>query len=227
MMLLEIIEIKHNSMMITASGKNPIFDPVISALIDCIIQMCEQAAEAHMSKGAIHSSRRSRTSSDLNKSSVDAIFKNSSSLATSQPSETPSKIFLINCLCATRQPLFGHKVASKYIMEKAILRRCRLLNKMSHFHNTLTGEESPLADIEDTSPASVSESLKSLFGLILGSESSLPEFKQMHIPKLRSEACIQVTRSLVEAYELIYKAIRIPRTGTQIQSHSLGIHLVR
>ncbi|KAF5938432.1 hypothetical protein HYC85_022691 [Camellia sinensis] len=84
LMLLEIIEIKHNSMMITASGKNPIFDPVISALIDCIIQMCEQAAEAHMSKGAIHSSRRSRTSSDLNKSSVDAIFKNSSSLATSQ-----------------------------------------------------------------------------------------------------------------------------------------------
>ncbi|CAL5429321.1 unnamed protein product [Camellia sinensis] len=188
MMLLEIIEIKHNSMMITASGKNPIFDPVISALIDCIIQMCEQAAEAHMSKGAIHSSRRSRTSSNLNKSSVDAIFKNSSSLATSQPSETPSKIFLINCLCAIRQPVFGHEVASKYIMEKevdAILRRCRLLNKMSHFHKTLTGEESPLADIEDTSPASLSESLKSLFGLILGSESSLPESKQMHIPKLR------------------------------------------
>ncbi|GMP95166.1 hypothetical protein CsSME_00044316 [Camellia sinensis var. sinensis] len=185
LMLLEIIEIKHNSMMITASGKNPIFDPVISALIDCIIQMCEQAAEAHMSKGAIHSSRRSRTSSNLNKSSVDAIFKNSSSLATSQPSETPSKIFLINCLCAIRQPVFGHEV---YIMEKevdAILRRCRLLNKMSHFHKTLTGEESPLADIVDTSPASLSESLKSLFGLILGSESSLPESKQMHIPKLR------------------------------------------
>ncbi|KAF5938433.1 hypothetical protein HYC85_022692 [Camellia sinensis] len=99
-------------------------------------------------------------------------------------------------------------------MEKevdAILRRCRLLNKMSHFHNTLTGEESPLADIEDTSPASLSVSLKSLFGLILGSESSLPEFKQMHIPKLRSEACIQVTRSLVEAYELIYKAIMDPK----------------
>ncbi|KAI8016830.1 Conserved oligomeric Golgi complex subunit 6 [Camellia lanceoleosa] len=120
LMLLEIIEIKHNSMMITASGKNPIFDPVISALIDCIIQMCEQAAEAHMSKGAIHSSRRSRTSSDLNKSSVNAIFKNSSSLATSQPSETPSKIFLINCLCAIRQPLFGREVASKYIMEKEV-----------------------------------------------------------------------------------------------------------
>ncbi|KAL7164632.1 hypothetical protein ACSBR2_040515 [Camellia fascicularis] len=142
-MLLEIIEI-HNSMIITASGNNPIFDPEISALIDRIIQMCE----AHMSKGAIHSSRRSRTSSDLSKSSVDAIFENSSSLATSQPSETPSKIFLINCLCAIQQPLFGHKVASKYIVEKeidAILRRCGLLNKMSHFHNTLNSEESPLS----------------------------------------------------------------------------------
>ena len=51
--------------------------------------MCELAAEAHKSKGAIHSSsfRRSRTTSDpgqFGKSSVDAILANSNSLATSQ-----------------------------------------------------------------------------------------------------------------------------------------------
>lgn len=52
-----------------------------------IMQMCEQAAEAHKSKGSIHSSRRSRTSSDPNlhrKSSIDAIFDSHSSTPLSQ-----------------------------------------------------------------------------------------------------------------------------------------------
>jgi len=37
--LLEIIE-THNSMMVTVTGKKPDFDPVISALLDPIIQVC-------------------------------------------------------------------------------------------------------------------------------------------------------------------------------------------
>lgn len=37
--LLEIIE-THDSMMVTASGNNPDFEPVISALLDPIIQVC-------------------------------------------------------------------------------------------------------------------------------------------------------------------------------------------
>lgn len=51
--------------------------------------MCEQAAEAHKSKGAGHSSRRSRMSSDsgqISKSSVDAILSNSSSTLSTQVS---------------------------------------------------------------------------------------------------------------------------------------------
>lgn len=58
-----------------------------------LLQMCEQAAEAHKSKGAIQLSRRSRTSSDpgqLTKSSVDAILSNNGSAATSQ---------VRSCLC--------------------------------------------------------------------------------------------------------------------------------
>lgn len=152
-----------------------------------------------------------------------------------QTSETPSKIFLINCLCAIRQPLIGHEVASEYVkklevmidshmhvlVEKevdAILQRCGLSNKMHHFRNSLGNDLSgndvagpALADEEDTSPASLSECLKAYFGLILGSESSLPEFEQMMVPSLRSEACVQVARSLTDAYELIYKAIMDPR----------------
>jgi len=228
--LLEIIQ-NHDSMMVPASGKKPVFDPVIAALLDPIIQMCEQAAEAHKSKGAIQLSRRSRTSSDpgqLSKPSVDAILSNNGSAATSQTSETPSKIFLINCLCAIQQPLLRHEVASEYVKKlgtmidnhmnglvdkevDAILRRCGLLNKMPRFLNSLNGQEkTPLAETEETSPSALSECLKAFFGLILGSESSLPEFEQIQVPQLRSETCTQVAKSLAEAYELIYKAIMDP-----------------
>ncbi|XP_022737867.1 conserved oligomeric Golgi complex subunit 6 [Durio zibethinus] len=233
--LLEIIE-TYNSMMVPASGKKPAFDPVISALLDPIIQMCEQAAEAHKSKGAGHSSRRSRMSSDsgqLSKSAVDAILSNNNSATFSQNSEAPSKIFLINCLCAIQQPLLGHEVAAEYakklgtmidnhvhdLVEKEVdrvLRRCGLSMKMHHFHNSLnkdTTATAPLAELEDTSPASLSECLKAFFGFILGSESSLPEFEQMQVPKLRSDACIQVARSLADAYELIYNAIMDPENS--------------
>ncbi|KAI4314617.1 hypothetical protein L6164_027505 [Bauhinia variegata] len=235
--LLEIIE-TYNSMMVSASGVEPAFDPVISATLDPIIQMCEQAAEAHKSKGVGHSLRRSRMSSESSPitSSVDAILSNNNSASSLQTSETPSKIFLINCLCAIQQPLSGHEVAAEYVKRlggmidnhvrvlvnkevDAILGRCGLLQKMPHFYNSIHEEgnkemlQGPLAEMEDTSPATLSEGLKALFGLILGSESSLPEFEQMQVPKLRSEASIGVARSLAEAYELIYKAIMDPKNG--------------
>ncbi|CAK7340516.1 unnamed protein product [Dovyalis caffra] len=235
--LLEIIE-THNSMMFPASGKKPDFDPVISAILDPIIQMCEQAAEAHKSKGVGYASRR-RTSSDsgqINKSSVDALLSNSSSATSSKNSETPSKIFLINCLCAIQQPLDRHEVAAGYVKKlgamidnhmhslvekevEAILSRCGLLQKMHYFQKSLNREEgstaagAPLVEIEDTSPVSLSECLRAYFGIVLGSESSLPEFEQMQVPKLRSEAGIQVAQSLAEAYELIYSAIMDPKNG--------------
>ncbi|XP_021735185.1 conserved oligomeric Golgi complex subunit 6-like [Chenopodium quinoa] len=234
--LLEIIE-TYDSMMIPSS-KKPAFDPVISALLDPIIQMCEQAAEAHKSKGGVHSSRRSRISSDsnqLNKSSVDAILSNNSTLSATQSSETPSKIFLINCLCTIQQPLIGHEAAAKYAKSigdmienhmrilvnkevETILRRCNLLNKMANFRKTFNedSEEAtagPLAEMEETSPASLSESLNIFFGLILGTENSLPEFEQLQVPKLRSEACIQLAKSLADAYELVHNAIMDPKNS--------------
>ncbi|KAL9265233.1 Conserved oligomeric Golgi complex subunit 6-like protein, partial [Drosera capensis] len=184
--LVEIID-TYDSMMVPPSGKKPDFDPVISALIDPIIQMskidfitlalqmCEQAAEAHKSKG-IHSSRRSRVSNSaqLSKSSADAILANNGTVSSSQSSETPSKIFLINCLCAIQQPLLGHESASEYaknlgsminnqihaLVEKelvAILTRSNLSSKMTHF---LDAADHPLAEMEETSPASLSECLK-------------------------------------------------------------------
>lgn len=151
--------------------------------------------------------------------------------------ETPSRIFLINCLCAIRQPLLGHEVASEYVkklgsmieghirglVEKevdAILRKCGLSSKMPHFYDSLKDaamgksvSQQPLAEMEGMSPAALSECLKAFFGLILGSENSLPEFEQMQVPSLRSEACLQLARSLAEAYEVIYNAIMDPKNG--------------
>ncbi|KAL2938666.1 Conserved oligomeric Golgi complex subunit 6 [Bienertia sinuspersici] len=247
--LLEIME-TYDSMMIPSS-KKPEFDPVISALLDPIIQMCEQAAEAHKSKGGGHSSRRSRLSSDSNqqnKSSVDAILSTSNTFSTLQiitvivkvefveGTETPSKIFLINCLCTIQQPLIGHEAAAKYaksigdmienhmrilvdIEVETILRRCNLLNKMPSFKKTFdeAGDESttslPLAEVSETSPTSLAESLNIFFGLILGTGNSLPEFEQLQVPKLRSEACIQLAKSIANAYQLVYNAIMDPRNS--------------
>ncbi|OVA02985.1 Conserved oligomeric Golgi complex subunit 6 [Macleaya cordata] len=237
--LLEIID-TYNSMMVPASGKKPGFDPVISALLDPVVQMCEQAAEAHKSKRVINSLRRSRTSSGSGQfstdssTSVDAILTNSSSNSSSQNNEMPSKIFLINCLSAIQQPLLGHDVAREYVknlgsmiekhvnalVEKevdSILRKCGLSNKISCIQSLVNEENSnpitqlpPLAEVENMSPASLSECLRAFFGLVLDG-SSLPEFEQMQVPRLRSEACIRVARSLADAYELIYKAVMDPK----------------
>lgn len=101
----------------------------------------------------------------------------------------------------------------------AILRRCGLSQKMLYFRNSVNKATSdaasgaPLAEVEETSPAALSECLRAFFGLVLGSESTLPEFEQMQVPKLRSEACIEVARSLAEAYELIHTAIMDPKNG--------------
>lgn len=93
----------------------------------------------------------------------------------------------------------------------AILSRCGLSEKMLRIRNSLKSESLPLAETEETSPAYVSESLKAFFGLVLGSETSLPEFEQMQVPKLRSEACVQLAKLLAEAYELVYEAIMDPK----------------
>ncbi|KAK1273086.1 hypothetical protein QJS04_geneDACA012272 [Acorus gramineus] len=234
-LVLELMD-TYNGMMVPASGKKPDFDPVICALLDPIVQMCEQAAEAHKSKGAIHSSRRSRASSDLGpnareSSPFDALLtKNNFNLT--QNIDAPSRIFLINCLSAIQQPLVGHEIASKYLtslgcliethmgvlVEKeaeAILKRCALWDKMPYVQNADDGQQTeavgPLVELENMSSPILAECLRLFFGIVTGSEGSLPEFELMQVPRLRSDACVRVARALAEAYELIYEAVMDPR----------------
>ncbi|XP_065021241.1 conserved oligomeric Golgi complex subunit 6-like [Musa acuminata AAA Group] len=231
-LLLDLID-TDNSMMVPASVKKPDFDPVITALLDPIVQMCEQAAEALKSKGVL--SKRSRTSSDLGSSSrdsltFDAMLSKKTSTLT-QGAEMSSTIYLINCLSAIQQALVDQGVAANYVdkitsdidtnvsilvqMEvDAILTRCGLLSKISYIQNSTSevdSEPGPLAQAPEMSPLVLSESLRTFFGLVTGTEGLLPEFEQLQLPRLRSDASIRVARALADGYELLYKAVVDPK----------------
>lgn len=160
------------------------------------------------------------------------FFLNGASFLYMQNAETPSKIFLINCLSAIQQPLLGHHVAAKCIsnlgsmiethlsvlVEKevdAILRRCGLSSKMFYIQKSISKDNidvvEPLAEVDGMSPPVISECLRAFFALVSGTEGSLPEFEQMQVPRLRSEACTRVARELAEAYETVYRAILDPK----------------
>lgn len=76
-----------------------------------------------------------------------------------------------------------------------------------------TTTELALSGRQETSPAVLSECLKAFFGLVLGSEGTLPEFEQIQVPKLRSEACVRVAKTLAEDYEVIYRAVTDQQNG--------------
>lgn len=231
-LLLELID-TYNSMMVPASGKSPNFDPVISALLDPIIQMCEQAADAQKSKGSL--ARRGRTSSDPSGNSRDSISVDailSKNLSTSILSaESSSKVYLINCLSAIQEPLMGQEVATSYVnnlrsmieahiralVDKevdGILRKCGLSNKMPYIKDYGNNDDArPLADVVETSPQMLLECLKAFYGIVTGTEGSLPEFEQLQVPRLRSDACYGLARVLAETYELIYKAVTDPKNN--------------
>ncbi|EPS73061.1 hypothetical protein M569_01689 [Genlisea aurea] len=241
--LLELID-TYDSMMVSMSGKKPSFDPVVSALLDPIIQasfyMCEQAAEAHKSKGFLPSPRRSSRggggsdSPQPRRSSIDAILNNSNLAISSRTRETPSKIFLINCFCAIQQPLSGNEVVSHYadrvgeliethvrglieIELQAILDRCGLTDeRMSRFRrsSSLRSESAswqPLSEVEDTSPGAVSECLKTFFRFILESGNVLPEFEMIQASSFRTEACRRLAAAIAESFEVIYEGVMDPR----------------
>jgi len=149
-----------------------------------------------------------------------------------QTAEISSKIYLINCLSAVQQPLTGQEVAANYVsnlcsviethtnvlVEKevdAILRHCGLSSKISYIQNLTNegrdDEHGPLAEVEEMSPQVLSECLRTFFGLVMGNEGSLPEFEQLQVPKLHSDACARVARALSGAYELLYGVITDPR----------------
>nr|BAJ86141.1 predicted protein [Hordeum vulgare subsp. vulgare] len=232
-LLLELIS-TYNSMMVSASGKGLNFDPVISAILDPIIQMCEQSAEAQKSKGAL--ARRGRTSSEpigskRDSISVDAILSKKSSTSVLS-GESSSKVYLINCLSAIEEPLMDQEVATSYVKNlrsmiethtralvdkeaDSILSKCGLSSKMPYIKNysSTDGKDDarPLADVVETSAQMLLECLKAFYGLVTGTEGSLPEFEQLQVPRLRSDACYGLARALAEAYELIYKAVMDPK----------------
>lgn len=132
-------------MLVPASGKKPDFEPVVSALLNPIIQMCDQAAEAYKSKGLSQSYHRNNTGFDsghkLGKrpsSSMEDILSNNVAAPSSQV-ESLRKIFLINCLSAIQQPLMGHEVAATFVRGLSVAMHINTLvdGKVSYIRNHL------------------------------------------------------------------------------------------
>lgn len=156
-----------------------------------------------------------------------------------QSAETSSKIYLINCLSAMEEPLVSHPAASDYVnnlrsmiamhmnllVEKEaddMLSRCGLSDKISTIKEQQEGGKA-LSDIPETSPHALSESLRAFFGLVTGNEGSLPEFEQLQIPRLRTDAASGVARMLAGAYEIVYAAVMDPNNG-YADARSLAKH---
>lgn len=84
-----------------------------------ILQMCEQAAEAHKAKGAIHSSRRSRMSSDASQISKDSTVD---AILTGSNSDLPAKVqplvvfLIIYCVLSTHNWFFVYSCSSYMVI---------------------------------------------------------------------------------------------------------------
>lgn len=149
-----------------------------------------------------------------------------------QNNDSPCKIFLINCLSAIQQPLVRHDVATNYMNRlgsmiemhvnglvesevNAILSRCGLQSKMPLIEKSVNGETGEdigaLAEMHEMSPPLLSECLRSFFGIVTGTEGSLPEFELIQAPRLRSHARVLVARALADTYELLYQAVTDPK----------------
>ncbi|KAG6547166.1 hypothetical protein Mapa_011418 [Marchantia paleacea] len=245
--LLELID-NYNKMMVPAGGKKPDFEPVINAIVEPLVQMCERAAEAYGLKSPLPGMRRinsgeGRKLPNLSPpprrtTSVDTLSSGLSSLQ-SQGVHAFRRIFLVNCLSAIQQPLVGSEVARSCVKflgsaieghiaglvdqeVGVVLERCGLQKKVSYIKERSTkgeivpkeeevDDERPMAEIDEMSPTAVADSLKLFLGLLAGSEGGpLPEFEQMQVPRLRSEAANQVARALADAYETVYLAVLDP-----------------
>ncbi|MCO5598412.1 hypothetical protein L7F22_052507 [Adiantum nelumboides] len=161
--LLELLT-TYNRMMVPAGGKKPDFQPVMSAMLDPIIEMCERAADTYASKST-KPLRRSATGMDSNRrlssvgtlpqrtSSIDP-FGSSNVVVSTQAVGSSQKIFLINCLVSIQQPLCENGIENEYITSLsskiegslsglveeevvAILERCKLQKKIFNIRERL------------------------------------------------------------------------------------------
>lgn len=139
--LLELLD-TYNGMMVPAGKKKPDFQPVISAMLDPIIQMCERAADAYASKSPNLSLRRTtteagrtitNTSAPLRKAISIETFGNNNVVPSAQGISSARKIFLINCLSSIQQPLSNHGLVNEYLDS--------LGRKIENYLSSLVNEE--------------------------------------------------------------------------------------
>eukprot|EP00898_Chlorokybus_atmophyticus_P001925 jgi/Chlat1/2733/Chrsp182S02898 len=122
--VLEMLEV-HEQAMVSVVGSGD-FGPVLAAMLDPLLQMCERSAEQLSAKKPPSRRPSSGTGIDsqlqlpaVRSSSVSTTTSNSTSTTTTSTSasdhrvpDVTRRVFLINCLAAIQQPLQTHRVAA-------------------------------------------------------------------------------------------------------------------
>ncbi|KAJ7531004.1 hypothetical protein O6H91_14G028200 [Diphasiastrum complanatum] len=218
--LLELMNI-YDSMMVPAGCKKPDFDPIVAAILDPLIQMCERMAENYGVKSPVPVHRASGVSLESG--------RRSSNVATTLRKTTSVESILSGNghSGSSQNSIEAHMAAIVDQEVMVILEKCNLQKKIScikthcvkEAHSHVLSKDKGIddgkriSDLEDMSPSAVSESLKLMFALLAGNEGRLPEFEQLQVPLLRSEACGRVANALADAYELIYNTVLDPASG--------------
>ncbi|MEW5300794.1 MAG: hypothetical protein WDW36_003699 [Sanguina aurantia] len=193
-------------------------NPVLSAVLDPLVSMCERSAEA--------------------------LTPNAPSRVDESPVLDPAahSVYLINCLSAVWGALSARAAASVRARQvgdmieghvstlvagqlQALLARCGLeevverlqfYQASSQSSGTGGSSDTPAYGLASSDPAlslpRISERMRAFFVLV-SSPDALPEFPAIQVPRTRTLAVSRVGRALAESYELVYAAVEDPLGG--------------
>ncbi|KAG2497264.1 hypothetical protein HYH03_004848 [Edaphochlamys debaryana] len=237
--LLEILNAYETAMESRPQQQAPGSDdlgPVLGAVLDPLVDMCERSAEA------------------LTPDAPSRVDEGPWPL-----DPTAHRVYLINCLAAVWTVLQHRPAAAtraRQVMDSIeahtaalvggevgrLLARCGLAELVERLRlyvaakqaqadaQAQDGDAEGLAAAAAGAPGSdpalslprLAEALRAFFVLV-SSPDALPEFHAVQVPRLRADAVSRVCRSLLESYELVYSTVEDPTAGYVEQGGTAAI----
>lgn len=188
--------------------------PVLAAALNPLIETCERSAEALTPDAP---------------SRVDEVAK---------LDPAAHRIYLINCLLAITSALSARRVVLPRVQQLSdvieghisalvggevgrLLARCGLAEVLERLRLYQQPRDAPNAPAAPSgSPSSdpelslprIADAMRSFFVLV-STPDALPEFLQIQAPRTRADAVARVGKALVDAYELVWRAVDDPSCG--------------
>eukprot|EP00887_Chlorella_sp_A99_P005804 scaffold1.g5804.t1 len=144
---------------------------------------------------------------------------------------THQSIFVINCLLALAAPLAGRPCALAQAQQLhdalegqlaalveaevgRVLARCRLadVSQRIKLHQQRPDEGQPLAQDPVLALERVADAMRTFFGK-LSDPTTLPDFPQLQVPRIKGEAVQRVSQALADAYAAVHAALLDPASG--------------